>query len=104
MRRLLYLFPILVHVWLLLFSIHASASESLDLWIDGQDYEVELQANNRLVSALGAHQFRDPLQCHLAQAKARQQRFKGDLVSYMGEGRSIEIKTQRVIRAISWRA
>ena len=50
------------------------------------------------------HQFRDPLQCHLAQAKARQQRFKGDLVSYMGEGRSIEIKTQRVIRAISWRA
>lgn len=56
MRRLLYLFPILVHVWLLLFSIHASASESLELWIDGQDYEVELQANNRLVSALGAHQ------------------------------------------------
>lgn len=57
MRRLLYLFPTLVvNVWLLLFSIHASASESLDLWIDGQDYEVELQANDRLASALGAHQ------------------------------------------------
>lgn len=40
----------------LLFSVTASASETLDLWIDGQDYEVELQANDRLASALGAHQ------------------------------------------------
>src|SRR5690606_6351393 len=38
------------------FSVTTSASETLDLWIDGQDYEVELQANDRLASALGAHQ------------------------------------------------